>query len=149
MNEVFLLPCGMADTVDSAVRSRMMATVKGRNTKPEVAVRKALHAAGYRFRLHRRDLPGCPDVVLPRHRLVVFVHGCFWHGHACKRGRKPSSNVSFWDAKLARNVERDHAAVEALAATGWAIETVWECSLQAGIEQVLARLSGALLAPET
>ena len=137
----------MADTVEPSVRSRMMAAVKGRNTKPEVTVRRALHAAGYRFRLHRRDLLGCPDVVLPRHRLAVFVHGCFWHGHDCRRGRKPSSNVGFWDVKLARNVERDRAVAEALAAAGWVVETIWECSLETGIERVLARLSGAPRAP--
>ena len=139
----------MADTVDPAVRSRMMAAVKARNTKPEVAVRKALHANGYRFRLHPRDLPGCPDVVLPRYRLAVFVHGCFWHGHDCRRGRKPSSNTGFWNVKLTRNVERDRAAAEALSAAGWAVETVWECSLEAGIERVLARLSAEPPAPAT
>lgn len=137
----------MADTVSPAVRSRVMAAVKGQNTRPEIVVRKALHAAGYRFRLHRRDLPGRPDVVLPRHRVVVFVHGCFWHGHNCRRGRKPSSNTDFWSAKLTRNVERDRAVAEALAARGWAVETVWECSLDVGIERVLARLTRALRSP--
>ncbi len=126
-----------------------MAAVKGRNTKPEVTVRRALHAAGHRFRLHTRDLPGRPDVVLPRHRLAVFVHGCFWHGHDCRRGRKPSSNTSFWDIKLAHNIERDRAAADALTAAGWAVETIWECSLGAGIERVLARLKGASRAPTT
>jgi DNA mismatch endonuclease (patch repair protein) len=120
----------------------MMSKVRGRDTEPEIRVRSALHAAGYRFRLHRRDLPGRPDLVLPRYRTVVFVHGCFWHGHDCRRGRKPSSNTGFWDAKLARNVERDQAAAKALAAAGWIVETVWECSLVAGIERVLNRLSG-------
>lgn len=127
----------------------MMAAVRGRDTKPEVAVRRALHAAGYRFRLHRRDLPGRPDIVLPCHRLAVFVHGCFWHGHDCRRGRRPSSNTGFWHAKLARNVERDRAAVEALTAAGWTVETVWECSLEAGVERVLARLRRAPAAPGT
>ena len=126
-----------------------MAAVKGQNTKPEVAVRCALHAAGHRFRLYRRDLPGRPDIVLPRHRLVVFVHGCFWHGHECRRGGRPSSNTRYWDAKLTRNVERDRAAVEALAAGGWAVETVWECSLTAGVDRVLARLGSASAAPAT
>lgn len=127
----------------------MMAAVKGRNTKPEVTVRRALHAAGYRFRLHRRDLPGCPDVVLPRHHVAVFVHGCFWHGHDCRRGRKPSSNTGFWDVKLARNIERDRAAADALAFAGWTVEIIWECSLEAGIERLLVRLSGAPHAPAT
>lgn len=133
----------MADTVNPTVRSRMMATVRGRDTRPEMFVRRALHAAGFRYRLHRKDLPGRPDVVLPRHRLAIFVHGCFWHGHDCRRGRRPTSNTGFWDAKLARNVERDGEAQEALKAAGWTVEIIWECSLTAGVERVLARLNGA------
>lgn len=140
---------GMVDTVTPTIRSRMMAAVKGRNTKPEVTVRKALHAAGYRFRLHRKDLPGRPDVVLPRHHVAVFVHGCFWHGHDCRRGRRPTSNAGFWDIKLARNVERDDAAADALATAGWVVVTIWECSLQAGIENLLAYLSAGPVAPTT
>lgn len=127
----------------------MMASVKGRNTLPEMRVRQALHAAGYRFRLHRRDLPGRPDLVLPRYRLAIFVHGCFWHGHDCRRGRKPSSNTSFWEIKLARNVERDRAATEALTAAGWIVETLWECCLEPGIERVLNRISVEAQAPVT
>jgi DNA mismatch endonuclease (patch repair protein) len=139
----------MVDTVEPAVRSRMMATVRGRDTRPEMTVRRALHAGGFRYRLHRKDLPGRPDVVLSKHRLVVFVHGCFWHGHDCRRGRRPSTNTDFWDPKLGRNMERDRAAQEALRAAGWAVEVVWECSLAAGIERVLGRLSGQPPAPAT
>jgi DNA mismatch endonuclease (patch repair protein) len=137
----------MVDTVHPSVRSRMMGAVKGRNTTPEVAVRHALHAAGYRFRLHRGNLPGKPDIVLPRPRVVGVVHGCFWHGHDCRRGRRPSSNVEFWDAKLARNVERDHVAARALVADGWYVVTIWECGLEVGIANLLGRLSAARAAP--
>lgn len=139
----------MADTVEPAVRSRMMATVRGCDTRPEMAVRRALHAGGYRYRLHCKDLQGRPDVVLPRHRLAIFVHGCFWHGHDCRRGRRPTSNTEFWDTKLARNIERDRAAQDALRAAGWTVEVIWECSLAAGIERVLTRLSGARQASAT
>lgn len=131
----------MVDTVRPAVRSRMMAKVKGRNTSPEMAVRRALHAAGYRFRLHRGDLPGRPDVVLSRYRVAVLVHGCFWHGHDCRRGRRPGSNVEFWDLKLDRNVERDRVNVRALEAGGWRVTTLWECELQSGIIDLLNRLN--------
>jgi DNA mismatch endonuclease (patch repair protein) len=128
----------------------MMAMVKGRDTRPEMTVRRALHAEGYRFRLHRRDLPGRPDIVLPRYRTAVFVHGCFWHGHDCCKGRRrPSTRVEFWEAKLEGNVARDLAVAAALEATGWDVETVWECSLEAGIERVLARLSGEPPGPAT
>lgn len=106
------------DRVLPEARSRMMAAVKGKDTKPEMIVRRALHAAGHRFRLHRDDLPGRPDLVLPRHRMAVFVHGCFWHGHHCRRGKRPSTNVDFWGPKLDRNIERDRAARAALEATG-------------------------------
>lgn len=133
----------MADTVDVAVRSRMMAKVRGRDTRPEIIVRRSLHANSFRYRLHRKDLPGRPDVVLPRHRLVIFVHGCFWHGHDCRRGRRPTSNTGFWNVKLARNVERDGEAQKALRAAGWAVEVIWECSLTAGLERVLGRLRDA------
>ena len=123
------------------MRSAMMAKVRGRDTGPELRVRKALHAAGLRFRLHRRDLPGKPDIVLPRLRSVVFVHGCFWHGHDCRRGRRPTSNQAFWDAKLARNVERDSAAAEALKAAGWNIHVLWECELAHTIDALIEALA--------
>ncbi len=121
----------------------MMAAVKGKNTKPELIVRRALHAAGFRFRLHRRDLPGRPDIVLPRHRTAVFVHGCFWHGHDCRRGRRPSTNVDFWGPKLDRNVERDLANQAALEAAGWQVVTIWECSLADGTARLIEDLRAA------
>jgi DNA mismatch endonuclease, patch repair protein len=130
----------MVDTVASTVRSRMMAAVRGKNTGPERAVRAALFAAGYRYRLHRRDLPGAPDIVLPRFRTAVFVHGCFWHGHACPRGRRPTSNVAFWDAKLNKNVERDRRSRLELRAAGWRVVVIWECSVAGGCRRLISRL---------
>ncbi len=107
-----------------------MARVRQKNTKPEVKLRQWLHAAGYRFRLHRKDLPGTPDIVLPRYRTAVFVHGCFWHGHDCRAGRLPSSNTAFWEAKISRNQSRDAIAEERLRTLGWIPLTVWECELK-------------------
>ena len=116
------------DVVDSATRSRIMSAIGARNTVPELAVRKALQAAGLRFRLHRRDLPGRPDIVLPKYRTVVFVHGCFWHRHSgCRYATTPASNVLFWQQKFAGNVERDARQRRALRGAGWRVLTIWEC----------------------
>ncbi|WP_370287452.1 very short patch repair endonuclease [Roseomonas sp. HF4] len=111
-------------------RSGLMSRIGSKDTKPEVVVRKGLHARGERFRLHRKDLPGKPDVVLPRHRTAVFVHGCFWHGCPdCDRGqRRPKSNTAFWNAKLAANQTRDARDVADLQNLGWRVETIWECA---------------------
>ena len=109
-------------------RSEVMSRVRSKDTTPEIAVRRALHAAGLRFRLHRRDLPGRPDIVLPGRRTVVFVHGCFWHSHAgCKRARTPATRLDYWLPKLRRNVERDQASEAALKAAGWRVLVIWEC----------------------
>jgi DNA mismatch endonuclease (patch repair protein) len=117
-------------TTDPA-RSATMRAIRSRDTKPELRLRSLLHRLGYRFRLHRRDLPGSPDIVLPRWRCVVFVHGCFWHGHGCARGaREPKTNRDYWTAKIARNRARDASAAEALAASGWRVITVWECQMK-------------------
>ena len=106
----------------------MMSRVKGRDTRPEKLVRSLLHRMGYRFRLHRKDLPGKPDVVLPKHRKIVFVHGCFWHGHeGCRRASRPKSNVEFWNRKIDANIERDARAQRELESSGWKILTVWQC----------------------
>lgn len=106
----------------------MMSRIGARNTKPELVVRRGLHAAGFRFRLHRGDLPGRPDVVLPKHRVVIFVNGCFWHRHeGCASFRLPRTNSEFWQQKIARNVARDQAAVEELRKRGWRVLIVWEC----------------------
>jgi DNA mismatch endonuclease (patch repair protein) len=130
----------MPDRVTADVRSKMMSAVRAKNTGPERAVRTALFAAGYRYRLHRKDLPGSPDIILPRYRLAVFVHGCFWHGHDCTRGRRPTSNIEFWNAKLDRNLVRDGASRAALEAAGWSVLIVWECAIQRGIEALLETL---------
>lgn len=116
--------------VKPATRSRMQA-VRGRNTDPEMRVRRALHAMGYRFRLHRKDLPGTPDIVIPRHRKVILVHGCFWHGHArCKRARLPSNNAETWRTKILGNQVRDERNVTALRDLGWSVLILWECEIR-------------------
>jgi len=125
-----------------------MSKVASKNTRPEMIVRRALYAAGIRFRIHRRDLPGTPDIVLPKYRTVVFVHGCFWHGHHCRRGRRPSSNVAFWSDKLDRNIERDHRHRDELKELGWTVETVWECDLPNGIRNILDRVQASVPAIE-
>ncbi|MEW6128861.1 MAG: DNA mismatch endonuclease Vsr [Acidobacteriota bacterium] len=118
----------MTDTVSSSVRSRIMASVKQRHTKPELLVRSRLHQLGYRFRVQRRDLPGSPDIVLPKYRTAIFVHGCFWHQHkGCSKSRKPTSNNDYWDQKLLENVRRDRRKVAALKKLDWRVILVWEC----------------------
>jgi DNA mismatch endonuclease (patch repair protein) len=109
----------------------MMAGIRASDTKPELVIRRGLHRLGFRFRLHRKDLPGTPDLILPRYRAAIFVHGCFWHGHACRRGaRAPATNAEYWRAKIARNVARDAEARTALEAQGWTTLTLWECELR-------------------
>ncbi len=130
----------MTDTVQRGVRSRMMAAVRGRDTAPERAVRRELFANGFRYRLHRKDLPGTPDIVLAAYNTVVFVHGCFWHGHDCPRGRRPASNTAFWDAKLERNQCRDRENHAALESAGWKVITVWECDIVNGLKRLLEDL---------
>lgn len=106
----------------------MMSRIGARNTKPELVVRRGLHAAGFRFRLHRSNLPGSPDVVLPKHRAVIFVNGCFWHRHeGCANFRLPKTNTDFWQKKIDKNVARDEAAIEELLKLGWRVLVVWEC----------------------
>ncbi len=115
----------------SAERSAVMRAVKGRDTRPEMLVRRTAHALGYRFRLHRKDLPGSPDLVFPSRRKVVFVHGCFWHGHDCARGaRAPKANAEYWSAKINRNVARDARVLVELRALGWEPLVLWECELK-------------------
>lgn len=107
-----------------------MSRIRAANTKPELIVRRGLHAQGLRFRLHDRKLPGTPDLVFSSARAVVLIHGCFWHGHECALGVRPRSNAGFWDAKIGRNQERDRLAKDALVASGWRVATVWECALR-------------------
>ncbi len=125
-------------------RSRIMRAVKGADTAPEMAVRRMAHNMGYRFRLHRKDLPGKPDLVFPRLHKVVFVHGCFWHGHDCARGaRAPKANAEYWRMKISRNSLRDAANMAALKKRGWRAAVIWECELKAP-ERVKRRLAGFL-----
>ncbi|MFN3727931.1 MAG: very short patch repair endonuclease [Allosphingosinicella sp.] len=113
-------------------RSENMRRVRGKDTAPEHLVRRALHAMGLRFRLHRRDLPGRPDIVLPRRRTILFVHGCFWHRHSgCRRSSDPATRPDFWTAKFERTVRRDREQVAALRALGWRVEIIWECEARA------------------
>jgi len=127
----------MADRVSPQIRSRMMSAVRNRNTAPELQVRSILHRSGFRFRLHARNLPGRPDIVLPIYRTVVFVHGCFWHGHDCPRGKRPLTNIKFWSAKIERNVARHRDVAAELARLGWTVVVVWECRLSVDLRPLL------------
>jgi len=119
----------MVDIVPPETRSKMMSGIRGKDSHPEKLVRSLLHSAGYRFRLHRKELPGTPDVVLPRHRIVIFVHGCFWHRHmGCRLSTLPATRADFWAAKLQANTRRDQLAFVKLAEMGWRVLTIWECA---------------------
>ena len=134
------------DIVDRATRSRMMGAIRGKDTKPELVVRHVAHIMGYRFRLHRRDLPGTPDLVFPRHKVVIFVHGCFWHRHeGCRYCSSPATNTSFWNNKFRRNVERDRMAQRELTALGWRVAIIWECLTKDGV--AVAETLSALFSP--
>ena len=134
----------MVDTVSPEIRSRIMARVKSKGMKPEMAVRRLLHGLGYRYRLHKSDLPGKPDMAFPSRRKVVFVNGCFWHNHAgCPRVRIPATNREYWTAKLERNQARDERNLALLAEQGWAAMTVWECELR-DMPTAAERLTGFL-----
>ena len=114
-----------------------MSHVKSKNTAPEIKLRSILHRNGFRFRLNRKDLPGKPDIVLPKYKAVIFVHGCFWHGHDCKRGQRPQTNVEFWNKKINKNMERDKQDIIKLKELGWRVMVVWECDLKKTNEDVL------------
>ena len=133
------------DMFSRAKRSAIMACIVSTNTAPERVVRSALHALGYRFRLHRRDLAGCPDVVLPKHKVALFVHGCFWHGHTCKDGRRPKSNKAYWNQKLDRNAARDKKNMYLLKKAGWRRVVIWECQTR-DERHLVARLEKAIRA---
>lgn len=120
----------MADVVTPDVRSRMMSGIRSTNTRPEMILRQGLHRAGFRYRLHVRNLPGKPDLVFPRYRAVIFAHGCFWHGHDCHLFKWPSTRPDFWQAKIARNRVVDARSEAALAEQGWRRGIVWECALK-------------------
>lgn len=136
----------MTDTLTPAQRRLNMSRIRGKNTKPELVLRRALHARGFRFRLHQRNLPGRPDIVLAKHRAALFVHGCFWHGHDCRLFRMPATRPEFWRAKIAANRRRDALAIEALRALDWRVGVIWECALRGAgrlsVEAMLGQLAG-------
>ncbi len=135
----------MADTLTSERRSWNMSRIRGRDTGPELVLRSLLHRAGFRFRLHAKQLPGRPDIILPRYRTAIFVHGCFWHRHpGCRNATTPSTRREFWQAKFDGNVSRDARNQAELEAAGWTVLTVWECELKADAEGVARRLASDL-----
>jgi DNA mismatch endonuclease (patch repair protein) len=136
----------VADRLSPAARSRLMAGIKSKNTAPELQVRRALHGAGLRYRLHRRDLPGHPDLAFSRARVAVLVHGCFWHRHSgCSRAYVPASNRDYWEPKFRRTVERDAEAVSALKKLGWVAVVIWECEIaQNRLDEIVGAVSEAL-----
>ncbi|WP_024880398.1 very short patch repair endonuclease [Methylosinus sp. LW3] len=135
----------MADSLTSERRSWNMSRIRGRDTEPEVKLRSLLHRAGYRFRLHGRKLPGRPDIVLPRYRTTIFVHGCFWHRHeGCSNATTPSTRPEFWKVKFERNVARDRANAERLSDLGWRVIVVWECDLKKDPGGVLSSINRSL-----
>lgn len=139
----------MVDVVSPEVRSRMMSRIRTRDTLPELQVRRYLHSRGFRFRLNDRSLPGCPDVVLRKWNVVIFVQGCFWHGHKnCRYFRLPGTRSDFWSAKIHANVARDKLCAEQLDEGGWRVALVWECALRIDIEGTLARLDEFLRSSE-
>ena len=120
----------MVDVVSPSVRSRMMASIRGKDTKPEMMIRRGLHAGGFRYRLNDRSLPGCPDLVFPKYNAVIFVHGCFWHLHDCHLFKWPKSRREFWREKITGNSKRDESNIAALRGSGWRVGVVWECALK-------------------
>lgn len=127
------------DTISPTNRSALMSRIRSKDTKPELAVRSLLHRMGFRFRLHRKDLPGRPDIVLPKHQKIILVHGCFWHGHSCRLASKPKSNVGYWSAKIETNRARDARNLDALIQQGWKVLELWECEVRRteGLEERL------------
>lgn len=134
----------MTDIVDRATRSRMMSGIRGKDTKPELRVRRFLHAIGFRFRLHDKRLPGCPDLVLPKWKTVVFVHGCFWHMHDCRYFKLPGTRTEFWRDKLAGNRARDEVTRRQLEVLGWRVLVIYECALRDDPKTALEALAAAL-----
>ncbi|WP_425408226.1 very short patch repair endonuclease [Hyphococcus sp.] len=120
----------MVDHVDKKKRSQIMASVKQKNTSAELRLRRRLHKHGYRYRLHRKDLPGRPNIVFPSRRKVILVHGCFWHGHSCKWGKLPKSRLDYWQKKIAGNRDRDMRTIQELKSLGWTVMVVWQCELK-------------------
>lgn len=119
----------MADTFSKEKRSELMSKIAGKDTKPEIMVRKHLFSKGFRFRKNVKTMPGSPDIVLPKYKIVIFVHGCFWHGHDCRKGHLPEANYEFWADKIAKNMERDNRNISELTNLGWKVFVVWDCEL--------------------
>ena len=135
----------MADDFCPPKRQEIMRHLKSKNTAPEVKLRRLLHKNGFRFRLNRKDLPGKPDIVLPKYKAVIFVHGCFWHGHTCNRGHRPQTNIEFWNHKIESNIARDKKDIELLEAQGWRVLVVWQCEIKKkNEEQLLAKIKDFL-----
>jgi len=136
----------MTDVHTREQRSRNMAAIRGKNTKPEIRIRSLLHSLGYRFRLHRKDLPGKPDIVLPKYRVAIFVNGCFWHSHDCRYGRViPATRPDFWATKRKGTIERDHRKRVELEKAGWKVLVIWECQIRESpqtIKDLLTFLAG-------
>lgn len=130
----------MRDTPTTAARSQLMSRVRSKDTRPELRVRRALWTEGFRYRLHVGDLPGRPDMVASKYRIAVFVHGCFWHQHGCKKSKRPTSNREFWNAKLDANISRDARDRTRLEAQGWTVATIWECKIESDTESLLILL---------
>jgi DNA mismatch endonuclease (patch repair protein) len=137
-------PGTSTDSVSAAQRSRNMSHIRGTDTVPELQIRQALHALGFRYRLHAKDLPGKPDLVFPKYRSVVFVHGCFWHGHGCANFRWPRGNAEYWRAKISSNISRDQLNEQALQALGWRVLVVWECLLRGKTRKPISEVVGEI-----
>jgi len=139
----------MADVVSADVRSRMMSGIRGKNTKPEMIIRRGLHAKGFRYVLHDKRLPGKPDLVLPKYQAVIFIHGCFWHGHNCHLFKWPKTREGFWRKKIEGNKQTDVSAMAALAGSGWRYCVIWECALKgrarAPVSATIKRISKWLI----
>jgi DNA mismatch endonuclease (patch repair protein) len=134
----------MADVVTPEVRSRMMSGIRGKDTQPEMIIRRGLHARGFRFRLHDRRLPGKPDLVFPKYRAVIFVHGCFWHGHNCHLFKWPKTREAFWREKIEGNKSRDRQHLSSLKVAGWHALAIWECQLKSASKRDIERVLDAV-----
>ncbi|MES2757383.1 MAG: very short patch repair endonuclease [Pseudomonadota bacterium] len=143
----------MGDVHNTEQRSANMRAIRNKDTKPEMQIRRLLFARGFRFRLHVKSLPGSPDIVLPKHRVAVFVHGCFWHGHGCHLFKIPASRTEFWTAKIQGNRDRDYKHQEKLLAAGWRVLTIWECAIKGNqkrsTEEVSAQIGNWILSRDT
>ncbi len=135
----------MTDVVSPETRSRMMSGIRGKDTRPEMLIRKLLHRRGFRYRLHDKKLPGKPDIVLPRYRAVIMIHGCFWHGHDCHLFKWPLSNAPFWNEKLTKNKSVDERSYNSLKDAGWRVLTIWECALKGKLKLPVKQIADEIV----